>query len=399
MVGSTATQIASNLLAELTHQQHMYEDFSKGFRQMKEDFDELEKQLTEPRPRPICHWTDWVLQYFAYAKVFFEFAQNIEKDLVAPATALRDEMSEKLTTIEKQRLAEKAKYEKAETRYQKSYTIYETKCQEVEAVGREHDAEAAINGNVTESELLKEEKGKCYELEKVAYDECNKFAVVARRFDYEMERLLVELEGLVRKFSEGNHKLTSVFVGLLKQLDVHYERMATLACQGLEKLEKEGARRESEAERRVISGIVDQFSQLPAMNLDIFSYLSWRQVFASEIGASYFSALEEIGSADGKEMTLKPGQMCKSLSKKGTLRLVENMETGLRGWIQRSKLKKRKDYTRTVYRVKEDLLMENKKVLAGQYVLLLRDLGKTVVCRSATGERGEIPIEKLDPAS
>ena len=45
---STATHIASDLLAELTHQEQIYHDISQNLTQMHDEFVSLEKQLREP---------------------------------------------------------------------------------------------------------------------------------------------------------------------------------------------------------------------------------------------------------------------------------------------------------------------------------------------------------------
>lgn len=397
-VVSTATHIASDLLAELTHQEQIYHDISQNLAQMHDEFVSLEKQLREPRMTSVTRLTEWIFEYFVNAHSFFRFAGTIDIALVTPATSLREELSERLSSIETRRLAEKSKYEKAQKRYHKSYSIYVAKCLELEEVGRAQNEQAVANGNVGESELLREEKGKCYELERVAYEECHKFSLATRTFDYEMEKLLIEIIEFVQDFRHRSFELTREFANILSKMSTECDALAHLGRRGLQQLKSEEQKRENDEERRVISGIVDQFSQLPVVNLDIFSYLGWRQVFQAELSASYFAALEDIIDADGTGVALKSGEICKGLSKKGTLRHVEKLESGIRVWVPKSKVKKRKDFVRTVFRVKEDLTMENRKVLAGQYVLLMGEIGKTVLCRSATGETGEIPIEKLDAA-
>ena len=395
-VGSAMKQMHQQQLRVVEHLYKLFSDVLQSVKQICEQFDrfmaDFEKLLAASGRSPvISRCTNWVYQYFANAQFFITFRGELEGQLLGEIKKLQSDCEKHEFTLSESLESAKSRLVEEERDYEEVYKAYEEQCREVERVGAEMDSDPLKKARY-ESQF-REQRDKCLQMEQEAVDANSKLAMSVRLYELSVEKSMLEWEDHQKTFYTSVQNVINVFGGLVQQLDLAYSVIVEASTAEIEKLNAWGKqnKKDDSATAKKVSSIVNQFSLLPQVSIDIFKYLSWKVVFHQDLHASYLAATHDVEPDTDGHIALRVGQIVRVVKEKRGNVLVETIETGLRGWAPKGSFKPLARYQRLVHK----LVRDHDNIHAGQYVIQLVERPSSILCRTAYGQMVEIPRDKL----
>ena len=395
-VGDAIRQMNQQQLRVVEHLKKLFSDLLQSVVQICEHFDkfmaDFDTLLAAAGNRsPISAYSNWACQYFANAQFFVCFRSELESQVMPVVARLQQNCEKHDFTISESFDSAKSRLLEEERDYEATYKAYVDQCREVERLGEEMDSDPTKK--VRYERQFAEQRDKCYQMEQQTMEANSKLAMSVRLYELSVEKTILEWEEHHKSFYASVQKLINLFGGLVRQVDSAYGVVVEAASAEVEKLRacEQQTKKNDPGAAKKVSSIVNQFSLLPELSLDIFKYLPWKVVFHQELHASYLAVVQDVEpSADG-HIPLRVGQIVRMVKEKRGNLMVETIETGLRGWAPKGSLKPLARYERLVYKV----VQEYAGIPTDAYVIQVVERKDSILCRSAYGELIEIPRDNL----
>lgn len=378
--------------------QQMFDSFSASFVGLIDEFDQFFDTTDDSAPRPsaVARYTDWAAHFIANNQVSRAFYQDLIALRSGAAAALGTEYAAAVERIVAQFRSERERLDVETERYCTQYSVYTDLCERIESVGAQLTRrETSASKQETLQRDLDKLRGECVLVEGRTAAASDSYRCAILAFQCAADQLLVEFEEWERRFFGDAQDVIYQFVSIAEKLSESYRVLAEAAESNLVELEEQATapRRASDAPRKV-SVIVDEFSQIPVLQFDVFKLMPWDVVFYGELHAT-FGRMTSSYTVENSYLELEENEIVKVVKETGSYVLIESDRTGLRGRVPPGIVKPVKGYKRKVYQINDDFMDSETVVAKGQFVIGLMGNDTTTKCKTAGGVYVSIPNSML----